>query len=86
MAAGALSDLSVVELGNMVSAPFCGKLLASLGAEVIKIEQPGQGDPLRKFGTPSPTGAAGPSGSTPRVASRRAPRNTAAAAARINAL
>ena len=34
----------------MISAPFCGKLLASLGAEVIKIELPGQGDEARGFG------------------------------------
>ena len=50
MTTRALSGLKVVELGNMVSAPFCGKLLSSLGAEVIKIEKPGTGDDSRKEG------------------------------------
>jgi len=50
MTTGALSDLKVVELGSMVSAPFCTKLLASLGAEVIKIEKPGTGDDARRIG------------------------------------
>ena len=50
MTAGALADLKVVELGNMVSAPFCAKLLASLGAEVIKVEKPGAGDEARRRG------------------------------------
>ena len=50
MAAGALSDLKVVELGNMVSAPFCAKMLASLGAEVIKVEKPVMGDDARRRG------------------------------------
>ena len=50
MTTGALSDLKVVELGSMVSAPFCAKLLSSLGAEVIKIEKPGTGDEARRVG------------------------------------
>jgi len=50
MAAGALSDLKAVELGNMVSAPFCAKMLASLGAEVIKVEKPVTGDDARRRG------------------------------------
>ena len=50
MQTGALSDLKVIELGNLVSAPFCAKLLASLGAEVIKVERPGTGDDARKAG------------------------------------
>ncbi len=40
MTTGALSGLHIVELGNRVSAPFCAKMLASLGAEVIKMEKP----------------------------------------------
>ena len=48
--AAALSDLKVIELGNTVSAPFCTKMLASLGAEVIKVEKPGTGDDARKTG------------------------------------
>jgi crotonobetainyl-CoA:carnitine CoA-transferase CaiB-like acyl-CoA transferase len=39
----------VVELGTLVAAPFAARLFAEFGAEVIKIEQPGQGDPLRKW-------------------------------------
>jgi crotonobetainyl-CoA:carnitine CoA-transferase CaiB-like acyl-CoA transferase len=46
---GALSDLRVVEYGRQVSAPFCARLFADLGAEVIKIEPPG-GDPSRLAG------------------------------------
>jgi len=46
----ALSDLKVIELGNLVSVPFCTKFLASLGAEVIKVEKPGTGDDARKLG------------------------------------
>lgn len=56
--AGALSDLRVLELGTLIAGPFCGQLLGDMGAEVIKIEAPGQGDPMRtwgpqKRGTPS---------------------------------
>ena len=47
MATGPLSDLKIVELGNRVSAPFCSKMLASLGAEVIKVEKPEVGDDTR---------------------------------------
>ena len=43
-------SLKVIELGNLVSAPFCAKLLASIGAEVIKVEKPGTGDDARKMG------------------------------------
>ena len=47
---GPLSDLRVIELGTLLAGPFCGQLLGDLGAEVIKIEPPGQGDPLRTWG------------------------------------
>jgi formyl-CoA transferase len=55
---GALSDLRVLELGTLIAGPFCGQILGDMGAEVIKIEAPGQGDPMRhwgpqKRGTPS---------------------------------
>ena len=46
----ALGGLKVLEIAGMVAAPFCGKLLASLGTEVIKIEQPKTGDPSRRRG------------------------------------
>ena len=45
-----LSNLKVVEYCHMVSGPYCGKLLADLGAEVIKIEEPKRGDEARKRG------------------------------------
>ncbi|MFK8013929.1 MAG: CaiB/BaiF CoA transferase family protein [Gammaproteobacteria bacterium] len=47
---GALTDLRVVEMGSLLAGPFCGQLLADMGAEVIKIEAPGQGDPMRVWG------------------------------------
>ena len=50
VSAGLLRGLSVLELGRMVAAPYCGKLLADLGAEVLKIEPPGAGDPARRVG------------------------------------
>lgn len=47
---GPLADLRVIELGQLIAGPFCGQLLADFGAEVIKIEQPGVGDPMREWG------------------------------------
>ncbi len=49
MSAGALAALRVVELGEFVSAPYCGRLLAGLGADVVKVEPP-RGDPARRHG------------------------------------
>lgn len=46
---GALSGLKVLELGQLIAGPFAAKTLADFGAEVIKIEPPGAGDPLRKW-------------------------------------
>jgi len=48
--AGPLAGLRVVELGTLLAGPFCGQLLGDFGAEVIKIEPPGQGDPMRNWG------------------------------------
>lgn len=45
-----LGDLRVLEMGVLLAGPFCGQLLADFGAEVIKIEQPGVGDPMREWG------------------------------------
>ncbi|RXG89297.1 CaiB/BaiF CoA transferase family protein [Bradyrhizobium vignae] len=46
---GPLSGIRVVELGTLIAAPFAARLLAEFGAEVVKIEQPGTGDPLRSW-------------------------------------
>ncbi len=45
-----LEGLRVLELGDFISAPYCGKLLADMGAEVIKIEPPSTGDWARQYG------------------------------------
>ena len=45
-----LAGLRVLDIATFVAAPFAASLLGEFGAEVIKIEQPGEGDPLRKFG------------------------------------
>jgi formyl-CoA transferase len=50
---GPLSDLRILELGTLIAGPFCGQLLGDMGAEVIKIEAPGQGDPMRHWGPQS---------------------------------
>jgi len=47
--AGPLSNLKVVELGTLIAGPYCARLLAEFGAEVVKVESPGTGDPLRKW-------------------------------------
>lgn len=47
---GALADLRVLELGSLLAGPFCGQILGDMGAEVIKIEPPHQGDPMRFWG------------------------------------
>ncbi len=49
MNATALAGLKVIELGQLIAGPFAAKTLAEFGADVIKIEPPGEGDPLRKW-------------------------------------
>jgi formyl-CoA transferase len=44
-----LAGIKVLELGQLIAGPFCGKTLGDFGAEVVKIEPPGLGDPLRKW-------------------------------------
>jgi len=44
-----LAGIRVIELGQLIAGPFCGKTLADFGADVIKVEPPGLGDPLRKW-------------------------------------
>lgn len=53
---GPLTDLRVLEMGQLLAGPFCGQLLADFGAEVIKFEQPGIGDPMRQWGREKPHG------------------------------
>ena len=48
-APGALDGLKVVEMGQLIAGPFAGKTLGEFGADVIKIEAPGSGDPLRNW-------------------------------------
>ena len=47
---GALDGIRVIELGQLIAGPFCGQLLGDMGADVIKVEPPGAGDPLREWG------------------------------------
>jgi len=47
--AGALAGVRVVEMGQLIAGPFAGKTLGEFGADVIKIEAPGAGDPLRNW-------------------------------------
>lgn len=48
---GALSGVKILELGTFLAGPFCCTQLAEFGAEVIKVELPGTGDPARQYGT-----------------------------------
>ncbi len=54
--AGPLSDLRVIEMGSLIAGPFCGQILGDFGAEVIKIEDPKGGDPMRQWGRSLPKG------------------------------
>ena len=46
---GALAGLRVIEMGQLIAGPFAAKTLGDFGADVIKIEPPGAGDPLRNW-------------------------------------
>jgi formyl-CoA transferase len=49
-AKGPLTDIRLIELGQLIAGPFCGQLMADMGADVIKVEPPGTGDPMRAWG------------------------------------
>lgn len=53
---GPLRGVRVVEVGQLLAGPFCGQLLGDMGADVVKLEDPGKGDPLRQWGRERPQG------------------------------
>jgi len=55
-ATGPLADLVVIEMGTLIAGPFAGQILGDFGAEVIKIEDPRVGDPMRQWGRSLPKG------------------------------
>ena len=55
-APGPLEGLTVIEMGTLIAGPFCGQILGDFGAEVIKIEDPKAGDPMRQWGRSLPKG------------------------------
>ncbi|MFA7263703.1 MAG: CaiB/BaiF CoA-transferase family protein [Caulobacter sp.] len=55
-AAGPLEGLTVIEMGTLIAGPFCGQILGDFGAQVIKIEDPAVGDPMRQWGRSLPKG------------------------------
>ncbi|WP_299007502.1 CaiB/BaiF CoA-transferase family protein [uncultured Caulobacter sp.] len=56
MTEGPLSGLRVIEMGSLIAGPFCGQVLGDFGAEVIKLEDPKVGDPMRQWGRSKPKG------------------------------
>lgn len=54
---GPLTGVRVVELGSFIAGPYCGQLLGDMGAEVVKFEDPGKGDPMRQWGFAKKDGA-----------------------------
>ena len=55
-AEGPLAGLRVIEMGTLIAGPFCGQILGDFGAEVIKLEDPKTGDPMRQWGRSLPQG------------------------------
>ncbi|OYX93104.1 MAG: formyl-CoA transferase, partial [Caulobacter sp. 35-67-4] len=56
MARAPLDGLRVIEMGSLIAGPFCGQILGDFGAEVIKLEDPKVGDPMRQWGRSKPQG------------------------------
>jgi crotonobetainyl-CoA:carnitine CoA-transferase CaiB-like acyl-CoA transferase len=52
----ALDGIKVLDLGTFLAGPFCATVLGEFGAEVVKVERPGGGDNLRRFGTDTECG------------------------------
>lgn len=55
-ATGPLKGIRVIEMGQLLAGPFCGQLMGDFGAEVIKVEPPRVGDPIREWGQEKPHG------------------------------
>ncbi len=53
---GALAGIRVLDCATFIAGPYCATFLAEFGAEVVKVEMPGPGDPTRQFGTPTTCG------------------------------
>ncbi|HZZ35055.1 MAG TPA: CaiB/BaiF CoA-transferase family protein [Caulobacteraceae bacterium] len=53
---GPLADLKVIEMGTLIAGPFCGQILGDFGADVVKLEDPKSGDPMRQWGRSLPKG------------------------------
>jgi crotonobetainyl-CoA:carnitine CoA-transferase CaiB-like acyl-CoA transferase len=51
-----LAGIRVIDVATIIAAPFCASILGEFGAEVLKVEHPIGGDPMRQFGTPTPYG------------------------------
>jgi len=51
-----LSGVRVLDIATFIAGPFCGTIMGDFGAEVLKVEHPKDGDPMRKFGTPTDCG------------------------------
>lgn len=56
MSQAPLHDLRVIEMGSLIAGPFCGQVLGDFGADVVKLEDPKAGDPMRQWGRSKPKG------------------------------